>query len=133
MRKTTPKRKVPRSKETPIVKAALELLSGMGYFAWKLNSGDRFGEYTSKKTGKTSRWRIRGCPPGTPDIIVRLGRRGSPDPAWAFLEVKRPGGDRRPDQVTWHREASEAGVLVATIESAADALRHVQEWAGRAK
>ncbi len=128
MRKTTPKRKVPRSKETPIVKAALELLNGMGYFAWKLNSGDRFGEYTSKKTGQTSRWRIRGCPPGTPDIIVRLGRASAPSPTWAFLEAKRPGGKRSEDQEAWHREARAAGVLVETIESAADALRIVRQW-----
>jgi len=59
---------------------------------------------------------------GTPDRLLLL-----PDGLAIWLEQKRPGGRLSVEQIEWHEWARQHGHHVATIESAADVVRAVNE------
>jgi hypothetical protein len=70
---------------TGVMRAVTDLLDAEHILYFRMNAGDRLGSYTSKRTGKTSRWRIKGHAKGTADLLLFIGTR----PVWC--ECKRPG------------------------------------------
>lgn len=102
------------SETSDIVTPALKALKRLNVIAWRMNSGGRRG-------------RVTLAPAGTPDILGVL----APSGRLFGLEAKLPGGKPTPVQAEWHARAQGSGVLVATIHSAADAVRVVTEWQQR--
>lgn len=95
----------------------------------KIRSGlERLGCWVERLQSGQLRLRSGGyalcCSPGTPDLMIL-------SPVVAFLEVKCPGGKLSPDQVTWHRRATAAGVEVHTVESVEGAALLAKEWFSR--
>jgi hypothetical protein len=103
--------------------AFLEALALKGVRAWRVNAGSILGSYTSKKTGKSKSWMVKGAPKGTPDTQVHIW--GS---VFAFIEFKRPGEALNEDQRKWHAWAKEHGVLHAVHTEAMAALLEVSVW-----
>lgn len=62
---------------------------------------------------------------GNPDRIVMLPGLNSTEGRVFFVELKANGGKLRPDQVLWHRRASEIGVNVIVLEGSDE----VRAWA----
>lgn len=68
----------------------------------------------------------RGCivgrfsTPGMPDLCVRKG------PFQFWIEVKRPGGSRRPRQIRWIEEANDDGVLAFFASSWDEVIPHLR-------
>ena len=93
---------------------ALRMLPSLCH-ALRLNAGA-----TVIQTGETRRM-IRGCEPGTPDILVMLdGGR------CVWLELKTPNGRVTQTQRSWHALAARRGhrvVIVRTVHEAIDAVR----------
>lgn len=118
-----PRKKTPMAPEKAAQNAFLEALELKGIRAWRVNSGNILGSYTSKRTGKTKSWMVKGAPNGTPDTVVHIG--GS---VWAFVEFKKPGGKLRPMQELWFTWAKRNGVLCAVHENAGAALLEVSVW-----
>lgn len=94
--------------ETELQASILKALEQGGYWAFRVNSGQR------------DSGRVRLAPAGTPDICLV-------SPA-GWLEVKVPGEKLNPKQVEWHARARRKGVRVATVESIRDALVSAGDW-----
>lgn len=75
--------------EKSLCDAIVEHLNYQGCHVWRTNSGAIPQEYTSKRTGKTSRRMIYMARKGTSDII---GLR--PDGRFVAIEVKVPGREK---------------------------------------
>ena len=63
-------------------------------------------------------------------IGVRTGEPGMPDlwTEYGWLEVKLPGKELDPDQVTWHNRARKRHINVETVRSVNDAVTAVLTW-----
>lgn len=99
------------SETSDIVTPALKALESIGIECWRMNAGGRRG-------------RVTLAPSGTPDIMGYL----SPNGRMFALEAKMPGKKPTDVQQAWHDDARAAGVLVAVINSAAEAVQTVQAW-----
>jgi hypothetical protein len=99
----TPRREKP---ETVRQRAIVKALEATGRMVLRIQSGSVPGR----------RGWIHLAPKGTPDLLV-IG--------WGFLEVKVGDGKLSPEQVVMHERIRRAGVRVAVVRSAAEALRAV--------
>jgi hypothetical protein len=68
-------------------------------------------------------WGLEVAPEGWTDLLVLI-----PPGLVGFGELKRPGGKRSPKQRATHALLERNGYLVATWESAREAVETVQEW-----
>ncbi len=98
--------------EAKIQKSILKALELQGYWAFRVNSGQKDQ-------------RQRGAPAGTPDICVVY------PPGW--LEVKQKGGALSGSQQAWHQRAYDYELNIATVTSATNAVHIVREWANDRK
>jgi len=57
--------------------------------------------------------------PGLPDLCL---------PAWGWLEVKLPGRELDPAQVSWHRRANALGIHTGTVHSVSEAMAYLKQW-----
>lgn len=67
---------------------------------------------------------MRLAPAGTPDIVGYL-----PGGRMVALEVKRPKGKERPEQLEFLTRAQQLGCLVGVVRSVEEALKLVREAA----
>jgi hypothetical protein len=81
-----------------------------------------FRNNSGKLPDRNGRWITYGLGLGSPDLVGFL----VPSGRFLGLEVKVPGKKPTPEQVAWHRAASEAGALVAVVTSVAEALEVVR-------
>ncbi len=66
---------------------------------------------------------------GTPDSLVMGLRKAVCGCAlWGWLETKTPVGKLNEHQVLWHAWAKDAGINVAVVRSAQEALAAVEKW-----
>jgi hypothetical protein len=107
--------------ETDLSRAIRKALAAKGYWVDRINSGNVFLSYTSKRTGKTSGRKIAMAKPGTPDTLVI-------DP-YCWVETKTPIGKASPEQLEWHRQAQKRGVRATFARSIGEALRYVDQCA----
>jgi hypothetical protein len=107
---------------------------------WRMNAGDRYGSYTSKRTGKSKRWKIAGQLTGTADLLCSpkirqfhpcgaIALRGYTDrelavAAFLWIEVKRPGEKQTADQIRFQQECLNRGHAYLL----ADSVDAVMEW-----
>lgn len=94
--------------ETDVSRAIQQALIKLGLLVVRVHSG---------------RVRVRGgymqlAPNGTPDLWTSEG----------WIEVKRPGEKREPEQVKWHEEAARRGVNVGVADSVKSAVELVMGW-----
>ena len=94
--------------EAEIQAAVIEALQAMGVMVERVQSG---------KVKVRGGW-MRLASEGTPDLWTSLG----------WLECKTEKGLLSDEQIAWHARARDAGVNVAVVRSAADAVRIVQLW-----
>lgn len=92
--------------ESQIQKGITDLLDAERIPYWRMNAGDRFGSYTSKRTGKTKNWRIKGHATGTPDLLVSFKSVNQSVPGFLWIEVKKPGEVQEPEQIEFQRRAT---------------------------
>lgn len=77
-------------------------------------------------------WGRKTSTPGIPDLCVRFpinhpaSWESTLDPVQAWIEVKVPGGHRRPAQVAWIEQAQRDGVLATFAESWGDVVRYFE-------
>ena len=60
---------------------------------------------------------------GTPDTLVMKSKS-----LWGWLESKTPIGKLNEHQIAWHAWAKDAGINVAVVRSAEEALEAVGKW-----
>src|SRR4051794_37889882 len=86
-------------KEKDLMKLLRDFFAVEKIRAFRMNSGNVFGSYTSKKTGKASHWRIKLQEPGTPDWLVvkpcqkyaiPFSEKGVSSHYVIWIECKRP-------------------------------------------
>lgn len=94
--------------ETDVSRRIQRALEAMGLLVVRVHSG---------KVKVRGGW-MRLAAKGTPDIWTELG----------WIEVKKPGEDRSPEQVAWHAEAKRRGINVAVADSAIAAVNIAAEW-----
>lgn len=109
-RQTTPAAE-PAAREQDIQRAILDALAWRGVFAIRLNSG----AIRTEAGGM-----VRGCPPGTPDILCIVNG------AAVFLEVKRPGKRPTALQTEMHARLRAAGARVAVVTSVDEAMEEIE-------
>lgn len=106
----------PKRSEAQILTSVLALLKARGIFAMRMNAGDRFGFYKGKK------WRIRGQPPGTADILsipyIGTGKFRHPGFLPVWLECKREGGKQSVDQIVFQKMVETYGHQYFVVTSA---------------
>lgn len=103
------------TKEKDVSTAVREYLDKRRIYNDRLNSGrvEVVKSYRDKRTGQLREYRnwLYGTMKGTPDrFAIYKGRI-------IFIELKRPGGKLRPDQVTRHEEIRAAGAIVLVADS----------------
>jgi hypothetical protein len=101
-----------------VMRAVTDLLDAERILYFRMNAGDRLGAYTSKRTGKTSRWRIKGHGKGTADLLFFIGTR----PVWC--ECKRPGEQTTHEQELFRIDVVQRGHTYILVEDAAE----LQAW-----
>ena len=89
-------------------------------FAGRLNSGS-----AQMQDGRPIMFHTLGN--GAPDILGCM-RRGA---AMLAIEVKRPGGKPRPEQLAWLQTVGDAGGCAGWVTCVQDAERIVGEWQAR--
>ena len=94
--------------EGQIQAAVVEAIRSMGVMVERVQSG---------KVKVQGGW-MRLASPGTPDLWTSCG----------WLECKTAKGLLSDEQIAWHARARDAGVNVAVVRSAADAVRIVSLW-----
>ena len=94
--------------ETELQAAIKTALEGMG--VWVIRTA------VSRKRGRGFTGEV-----GMPDLWTEYG----------WIEVKLPGNNLDPDQVTWHRKAERHHINVGVAMSVAQAVDHVQHWRKR--
>ena len=107
--------------ETDLSRAIREALTAKGYWVDRINSGNVFLSYTSKRTGETKGRRIAMAEPGTPDTLVIW--------PYCWVETKTPIGKASPEQIEWHREAKRRGVRATFARAIGEATRFVDQCA----
>lgn len=120
-----------RKKMTPegyVKQAVEEMLVIQKVPYWRMNSGDHFGSYTSKKTGKTNAWRIRGHEKGTADFLCTPidAKHNFGRPVLLWVEVKGPDGIWEDDQKAFCERVLSYGhryIVVDDVTQLLDYLR----------
>ncbi len=61
---------------------------------------------------------------------MQLARKGTPDlwTEWGWIEVKKPGKVRSPEQVKWAEDATAKGINVGVTDSVLGAFELVNGW-----
>lgn len=70
----------------------------------------------------------QGVRAGVPDLLI-IGPTGT----HGWLEVKKPGGSMRPDQVAFARMCEERGIPHAVVRCVDDALDALRSWGAEVK
>ena len=100
--------------ESDLVRATLDALAKLGFWAWRTNSGVAVG---------ASGARVKLAPPGTPDILGVTS-----DGRLFGLEAKTPTGRVSKTQIAWAARAERHNVHVAVFRSVGEAVALVRKW-----
>jgi hypothetical protein len=103
---------------TGVMRACTDLLDAERILYFRMNAGDRFGTHTSKRTGKTSKWRIRGHAAGTADLLLFISDETN-IPRTVWVECKAPGYQPSAEQVAFRNKVLAIGHWYALIDDAA--------------
>jgi hypothetical protein len=113
--------------ESEQLKSCLELLNTLGFVVWRSNAGGATYRHTYKtgyRKGLESEYRVRFGFKGMPDICGYIpSKKGSAIPF--FWEVKRKGGQIRPDQRDFIEKAKMQGAFagIGTVDDLEITLR----------
>ena len=106
----------PFTREAEISLEIRKALEKLGIPCYRMNSGGYRG-------------RMRGHAKGTPDILALPQIVRVPTPYW--IEVKRPGGKLRPEQLEFADRARNRGEFWCLAESVDDVLRELKNLGAR--
>lgn len=114
-------RKLPASREAPVLRAVLGYLEAIRIWHWRNNSGSKvIGEGSARRM-------LRMSPAGSPDILLVIRGR------LCGLEVKSATGKQSPSQAAWERKAIYQGVGYAIVRSVGEAKKAIETWTGKAE
>lgn len=111
--------------EANVQRAVCDLLDAKRIFWCRMNAGDRFGSYTSKKTGKAKGWCIKGQKEGTADLLALISRwvggNGQVPVSTAhivlWIETKPTGGTQSPAQIDFQQDVEARGMTYLLVDS----------------
>lgn len=114
--------------EANIQRAVCDLLDAKRIFWCRMNAGDRFGSYTSKKTGKAKSWRIKGQKEGTADLLALPMRAPwlvtDGNKFWhkynghvLWIETKPTGGTQSPAQIDFQQDVEARGMTYLLVDN----------------
>jgi hypothetical protein len=115
-----------RTREAEVQRDVLRALGSLPDFIVFRNSVGQATIYNAD-TGIHQRITFGLCP-GSADLVgmLRVEAAGGAIARWVCLEVKRPGGKPRPEQVKWAVAVLRMGAFAACVSSVGEALAAVE-------